>query len=284
MVEKLQVEGGEIAFDVDGRGPLVVLAHGMGDTRHSYRFVVPALVAAGFRVANVDIRGCGESSATWASYSRGDIAGDLLAVIRHLGGPAVVIGQSISGGAATVAAARAPQDVVGAIELAPFTRAQRFDLLGMLRHARHRKGMTHLATMMLRGSVPAWLRYLDLAIPQKPADWPQEWARIAGHLGDPARMAALRAMGQTSPADAGEQLPHVTVPVLVVMGTADPDWADPRAEGEGVIAALRPGIGRLAIIDGAGHYPHVERPGEVVELAVPFLRSVFSTRTGPADA
>lgn len=284
MVEKLQVEGGEIAFDVVGQGPLVVLAHGMGDTRHSYRFVVPALVAAGFRVANVDIRGCGESSATWASYSRGDIAGDLLAVIRHLGGPAVIIGQSISGGAATVAAARAPQDVVGAIELAPFTRAQRFDLMGMLRHARHRKGMTHLATMMLRGSVPAWLRYLDLAIPQKPADWPQERARIAGHLGDPARMASLRAMGQTSPADAGEQLPHVTVPVLVVMGTADPDWADPRAEGEGVIAALRPGIGRLAIIDGAGHYPHVERPGEVVELAVPFLRSVFSTRTGPADA
>lgn len=284
MVEKLQVEGGEIAFDVVGQGPLVVLAHGMGDTRHSYRFAVPALVAAGFRVANVDIRGCGESSATWASYSRGDIAGDLLAVIRHLGGPAVIIGQSISGGAATVAAARAPQDVVGAIELAPFTRAQRFDLMGMLRHARHRKGMTHLATMMLRGSVPAWLRYLDLAIPQKPADWPQEQARIAGHLGDPARMASLRAMGQTSPADAGEQLPHVTVPILVVMGTADPDWADPRAEGEGVIAALRPGIGRLAIIDGAGHYPHVERPGEVVELAVPFLRSVFSTRTGPADA
>ncbi len=38
MVEKLQVEGGEIAFDVVGQGPLVVLAHGMGDTRHSYRF------------------------------------------------------------------------------------------------------------------------------------------------------------------------------------------------------------------------------------------------------
>ena len=284
MVEKIQVQGGEIAFDVVGDGPLVVLAHGMGDSRRSYRFVVPALVEAGFRVANVDIRGCGESSATWASYSRGDIAGDLLAVIRHLGGPAVIVGQSISGGAATVAAARAPHDVVGVVELAPFTRTQRFDPVGLIRHARHRKGMTRLATMMLRGSVPAWLRYLDLAIPQKPADWAQEQAGIARHLADPARMAALRAMGQTSPADAGEQLPHVTVPVLVVMGTADPDWADPRAEGEGVIAALRPGIGRLAVIEGAGHYPHVERPGEVVDLAVPFLRSAFSIGTGAADA
>ncbi|WP_065571167.1 alpha/beta fold hydrolase [Microbacterium oleivorans] len=284
MVEKIQVQGGEIAFDVTGEGPLVVLAHGMGDSRRSYRFVVPSLVAAGFRVANVDIRGCGESSATWASYGRSDIAGDLLAVIRHLGGPAVIVGQSISGGAATVAAARAPQDVVGVVELAPFTRAQRFDLIGLIRHSRHRKGMTRLAAMMLRGSVPAWLRYLDLAIPQKPADWTEEQARTARHLHDPARMAALRAMGQTSPADAGEQLPHVTVPVLVVMGTADPDWADPRAEGEGVIAALQPGIGRLAVIDGAGHYPHVERPSEVVELTVPFLRSAFSIETGAAGA
>lgn len=284
MVERLQVEGGEIAFDVSGSGPLVVLAHGMGDSRRSYRFVVPALVEAGFRVANVDIRGCGESSAAWGSYARSDIAGDLLAVIRRLGGPAVIIGQSISGGAATIAAARAPQDVVGVIELAPFTRTQKVDPVGLIRRARHRRGMTRLMTMMLRGSVTAWLRYLDLAIPLKPADWRQEQAHIARRLEDPARMAALRAMGKTSPTDAGEQLPHVTVPVLVVMGTADPDWADPRAEGEGIVAALPSGIGRLAVIDGAGHYPHVERPEEVLELAVPFLRSALQARTGPADA
>ena len=94
---------------------------------------------------------------------------------------------------------------------------------------------------------------------------------------DPERMAALRAMGRTSPADAGEQLPRVTVPVLVVMGSADPDWADPRVEGEGIVAALPPGLGRLAVIHGAGHCPHVERPDEVVELALPFLRSLLPT-------
>ncbi len=67
---------GTIAYDVTGDGPLVVLAHGMGDSRHSYRFLVPALVAAGYRVANVDIRGCGDSSLGWDGYSRTDIAGD----------------------------------------------------------------------------------------------------------------------------------------------------------------------------------------------------------------
>lgn len=284
MSQKLSVEGGEIAFDVAGEGPLVVLAHGMGDSRRSYRFVMPTLVAAGYRVANVDLRGCGESSPTWASYERVDIAGDLLAVIRHLGGPAVIIGQSISGGAATIAAATAPRDVAGVIELAPFTRVQRFDARGLLRNSHHRKGMVRLAGMLLRGSVTAWLSYLDLAIPRKPVDWEQERENISRHLSDPARMAALRAMGRTTPADAGAQLPYVSVPVLVVMGSADPDWADPRTEGEGVIAELAPGIGELAIIDGAGHYPHVERPDEVVDLARPFLRTVFAAQAGATDA
>src|SRR3954468_2078442 len=100
MTEFLTVDGGTIAYEVSGAGPLVVLAHGMGDSRASYRFVVPQLVAAGYRVAHVDLRGCGESSTRWAAYSRAAIAGDLIAVIRLLGGPAVLVGQSISGGAA----------------------------------------------------------------------------------------------------------------------------------------------------------------------------------------
>ncbi|WIB12139.1 alpha/beta fold hydrolase [Curtobacterium sp. MCPF17_052] len=119
MLEHIERDGGTIAVDVSGTGPLVVLAHGMGDSRHSYRFLVPELVAAGYRVANVDIRGCGDSSTGWTGYSRADIAGDLVAVVRHLGGPAVVVGQSISGGAATIAAADAPELITGVVELAP---------------------------------------------------------------------------------------------------------------------------------------------------------------------
>ena len=113
MTEHLTIGSESLAYDLEGDGPLVVLAHGMGDSRRSYRFLVPGLVAAGYRVANVDLRGCGESSTGWDGYSRTDIAGDLVALVRHLGGPAVIIGQSISGGAATIAAATAPDLVAG---------------------------------------------------------------------------------------------------------------------------------------------------------------------------
>lgn len=271
MLEHLRTVEGTIAYDVSGDGPLVVLAHGMGDSRHAYRFIVPELVAAGYRVANVDIRGCGDSSTSWTSYQRADIARDLVAVVRHLGGPAVIVGQSISGGAATIAAADAPDVVAGIVELAPFTRKQALDLVGLLRNRRHRTGTFQLAKVMATGSLGGWLAYLDTAVPTKPVDWTEERARIESTLRQPERMAVLRAMTKTSPADAGARLRDVHCPVLVIEGSADPDWAVPRAEGERVLADLPDGLGELAVIDGAGHYPHTETPTEVLALVLPFL-------------
>ena len=272
MTQHLSIGTSTLAHDLVGEGPLVVLAHGMGDTRRSYRFLVPGLVAAGYRVANVDIRGCGESSVEWDGYSRTDIAGDLVALIRHLGGPAVVVGQSISGGAATIAAATAPELVVGVVELAPFTRKQPLlDVSGLLRSPRYRKGFVRLAQVLATGSLPAWTRYLDLAVPTKPADWDAELARTVATMSEAGRMKVLQKMCQTSPADAGAQLANVRCPVLVVEGSADPDWTDPRAEGERILADLPDGLGELAVIEGAGHYPHTETPDEVLALTLPFL-------------
>lgn len=284
MLEHFDTGAGTIAYDLTGTGPLVVLAHGMGDSRHAYRFIVPELVAAGYRVANVDIRGAGDSSTGWAGYERADIAGDLVALVRHLGGPAVVVGQSISGGAATIAAATAPDDVVGIVELAPFTRKQSLDLVGLLRNRTHRAGTLQLLKLMTTGSLPGWLAYLDLAIPTKPADWAEERGRIERTLQQPERMAALRAMTKTSPADAGARLGDVRCPVLVVEGSADPDWADPRAEGERILADLPDGLGELVVLDGVGHYPHTEAPTEVLALLLPFLGRTLPSVTGDQRA
>src|ERR1700712_2512054 len=148
MTEYLEVGNNTLAYDVSGEGPLVVLAHGIGDSRHSYRFIVPALVSAGYRVANVDIRGCGDSDVGWDGDSRPEIAGGPAAPVRHLGGPAVIVGQSISGGAATIAAATAPDLVTGLIELAPFTRAQTIPLGGLVKVKRYRKGSMRLMGTM----------------------------------------------------------------------------------------------------------------------------------------
>ncbi|MGW1224928.1 alpha/beta fold hydrolase [Streptomyces sp. NPDC002530] len=273
MTEYLTVDGGTIAYEVAGAGPLIVLAHGMGDSRVAYRSVVPALVAAGYRVAAVDLRGCGESGTAWSDWSRTAIAGDLIALVRHLGGPAVLVGHSISGGAATIAAAQEPALVSAVVELAPFTRKQSFRL-GDLRVGRLRRGMTRLLGAVMFGSLRLWRGYLDVAYPgAKPAGWEARLDGIGAMLSEPARMKAFQGMGRSAPTDAGERLPDVRCPVLVVMGTLDPDWADPHAEGTAVVDALPAGLGRLDMIEGAGHYPHDQFPDQVVSLMLAFLAS-----------
>lgn len=273
MTEYLAVDGGTLAYEVAGAGPLIVLAHGMGDSRAAYRSVTPRLVAAGYRVAAVDLRGCGESSVGWPAWSRTAIAGDLLAVIRHLGGPAVLVGHSISGGAATIAAAQEPGLVNAVVELGPFTRKQSIRL-GDLGVKRFRQGMLRLLGAGMFGSVPLWRSYLDLAYPGvKPADWAERLGRVDSLLREPGRMKAMQGMGRSAPTDAGEQLGNVRCPVLVLMGTLDPDWADPHAEGSAIIDDLPSGLGRLEMIEGAGHYPHDQFPDEVVSLTLAFLRS-----------
>jgi pimeloyl-ACP methyl ester carboxylesterase len=272
MTEFLTVGGGTIAYEVTGSGPLVVLAHGLGDNRDAYRFVVPQLAAAGYRVVAVDIRGCGESSTGWAGYSRTDIAGDLVALVRHLGGPAVLVGHSIAGGAVTIAAAQAPELVEGIVELAPFTRAQSIKL-GDFGSKRYRSGTTRLMMTSLLGRVSWWHSYLDLAVPgHKPADWDQQLKRNATELADPGRMKALQQMTRISPADAGAKLGDVACPALIIEGSLDPDWVDPLAEGTAIVAAMPAGTATVEVIEGAGHYPHTQFPDETVALLLPFLR------------
>ena len=120
-------------------------------------------------------------------------------------------------------------------------------------------------------SLGLFLRYLGLAYPARPADYPGYRAALAAKLRDPGRMAEFLKTFN-SPADAAAQLPNVRCPALVIMGTADPDFAGPQAEGEAIVAAMPAGAGTVAMVDGAGHYPHAQSPEAVAELVIPFLK------------
>ena len=277
MTEYLNTAGGTLAYDVAGSGPLVVLAHGIGDQRGSYRHLVPLLVAAGYRVANVDIRGHGESSMGWTSYDGGsaitrtDIAGDLLDLIRHLGGPAVVVGQSISGGAATIAAAQGAELVSAVVEINPFTKVQGFSVGALFTVGRYRKGMIRMAGTAGFKSLWMWQRYLDVAYPVRPADHAEAMAGQIAKLREPGRMAEFMKTLKSTPKDADAQLANVKCPALIVMGTADPDFADPQAEGEAIVAKLPAGLGRVAVVEGSGHYAQADAADRVAQLIVEFL-------------
>ena len=119
----LNRDGGKIAYDVTGAGLLVICVPSMGDLRAEYRFLVPKLAGAGYRVATMDQRGIGESSAAWPDHSVGGVGSDIVALARHLNaGPAVVIGDSSGGGAAVWAAAEAPDVIAGIVLVDAFVR------------------------------------------------------------------------------------------------------------------------------------------------------------------
>lgn len=270
-VSYVDVPGGRIAYEEIGQGPLIVLSHGIGDMRQAYRFLAPLLAKAGYRVASVDMRGHGDSSVGWTSISRSDVGGDLLAVVRHLGGPAVIVGQSLSGGAATVAAAQDPETVSAIVELGPFTRVPKTDYGAMLRVKQYRRGGLLMGGTMAFHSLRLWFRYLNVAYPTKPADWDDYTAALRAKLTETDRMDEFMKTMKTDGSDAESQLPNVRCPALVVMGTADPDFPDPAAEGEAIVAAMPKGVGTLEVIDGVGHYPHAECPEKLAGIVTGFL-------------
>ena len=275
QTEFVDHERGRIAYDVVGDGPLVVLSPGMADTRSTYRVLAPLLADAGYRVASVDLRGHGGSSTGWDSYSHRDTAGDLIEVIRTLGGPAVIVGHSFSGGATTIAASTHSDLVSAIVEIDPFTRPSKLSVPALLSNAHnYRRGALLLARFSLTGSVKAWLKYLDVAYPgRKPADWDIYLRALQANLREPGRIKAAQKMFRSSATQkvAGARLADVRCPALLVMGRNDSDFPNPEAEAKAIVGLLPAGLDRYEMIDDAGHYPHAEYPQRVAEAMLPFL-------------
>jgi len=277
--EYVEITGGRIAYEVIGHGPLVVLSPGIADTRSTYRFLAPLIANAGYRVASVDLRGHGESSIGWDSYTHADTAADLIEVVRKLGGPAVIVGQSFSGGATTIAAATNPDVVSAIVEIDPFTRPPKFSVAALLRNDHnYRRGALLLARFVFTGSVKTWSKYLDVAYPgRKPADWDTWLAALQANLREPGRAKAAQKMfiSTATLKRAAAQLADVRCPALVVMGGSDSDFPEPEAEAAAIVRLLPAGLGRYAMIENAGHYPHAQYPQQVADALLPFLAEHF---------
>jgi pimeloyl-ACP methyl ester carboxylesterase len=275
--EYVNVASGRIAYEVVGHGPLVLLSHGMGDNRSAYRFLAPLIAAAGYRVASVDLRGHGKSSTGWASYTHSDSAGDLMEVIRKLGGPAAIVGQSFSGGVATIAAAKNPDLVTAIVEIGPFTRPPTISLTALLSNAHHRHGALLLTRFLIGGNVKTWLKYLDVAYPgRKPTDWNTWLLALEANLREPGRVKPVQSMARGKLVEAGAQLANVRCPALVVMGSNDPDWPDSKAEAAAIVGLMPAGRSQYVMIENAGHYPHAQYPQQVADAILPFLAKAAS--------
>jgi pimeloyl-ACP methyl ester carboxylesterase len=255
---------GRISYDVVGSGPLVVLVPGMGDLRSAYRFLTPVLVAAGYRVACTDLRGHGESDTTFASYGDADTADDVAALIEELGGPAVIVGNSMGAGAAVLVAADHPDLISGLVLVGPWVRN---GANGALQRALFR------VVMARAWAAGAWKAYLPkLYAGRRPEDFDQYRRQLVANLHRPGYTKAFSLTTRTDHGPAEARLGDVNAPVMVVMGELDPDFKDPIAEANWIGERLH---GEVVMVPEAGHYPQSQRPAITNDAVVRFLSSVY---------
>lgn len=251
-----------LAYDSVGSGPLVVLLPGAGDLRSEYRFVVDRIASAGYRVVTADLPGHGDSS-TASEYTVESTAQAIVDLIETLDtGPAVVVGTSFAPAAAIWAAAERPDLVEGIVAISPHLHADG-SLKGRLQGVAL-KGL-------LRGpwAAAVWAKlYTGWYKASPPGDLAAEVGRLRTMVADPARRAAVRRTLTAGRAGVAEKVSRLDRPSLVVFGSADDHFPDPVAEAASVSAELG---GHHVIVDGAGHYPHVEQPQVVAQAVLAFL-------------
>jgi pimeloyl-ACP methyl ester carboxylesterase len=263
QTQYVQRSEGKLAYtDYGGDGELVLMLPGMGALRSEYRFLGPQLQAAGYHPIGVDLRGQGESSVPWPVYDVPSVGGDILALVDHFdAGPAHVIATSFTPGAAVWAAAERPEAIASLVLIGAFVRNAEINPL-----------MQGILWLMMHNpwEVSLWGQFYRRLYPSRqPDDFETYMQALLANLREPGRFNANRSLGESSRAPSEERLTRVKAPVLVVMGTKDPDFPDPA--GEGQFIASQTG-GTLALIDGAGHYPQTEMPEQTGPMIADFLQ------------
>jgi pimeloyl-ACP methyl ester carboxylesterase len=261
--------------------PPLLLAHGGFDFAGTFDVFAPMLAAAGYRVVSWDHRGHGDSEHA-AFYSWEADVRDAVTVLDSVtASPVPVVGHSKGGGLMLQLADALPHRVSHLVNLdgVPSRRAfpdvadhQRTamlaqELTGWLDHRRtladaQRKPGTldELAERRRRMNPrlsPEWLRYLVTVGGFESADgW--RWKL------DPTMR--FGGFGPWRPEWSMMRLPAIGVPVLAVLGTE----VDPMGWGTGpddVSSHLPPG-GRVEVVEGVGHFMHIEQPRRVADLVL----------------
>jgi pimeloyl-ACP methyl ester carboxylesterase len=208
-----------------------------------------ARTTAGYRVACTDLRGHGESDTTFASYGDADTVGDVSALIEELGGPAVIVGNSMGAGAAVLVAAGHPELVSGLVLVGPWVRN---GANGAVQRALFR-------LVMARPWAAAWKWYLPKVYAgRRPDDFEDYRDRLVANLRRPGYAKAFSLTSRTDHAPAEARSPTWPHPPWSSWGSSTPtspdaaaeaDWIGETVHGEVVVAFASwtdPGAGHSA--------------------------------------
>jgi pimeloyl-ACP methyl ester carboxylesterase len=245
-----------LAIEERGSGDPLVLVHGIATNRQIWNLVVPVL-AADRRVVTLDVPGFGDSPPVDDGFELESVAERIARGLarRRIRGPYDVVGHSLGAGVALALAEQRPSSVRRLLLVAPagFEAIPRAVSVALAAGA---DGWLAARRRLAPLSDLRWGRRLLLGFAAADGgELPPGLARQMIEASAGARRTAS-AMATITRADLGPRLAKTAMPLGVIWGTEDRTVPPRLAEA---VTAARPDA-EIAMIDGTGHVPMLERP------------------------
>jgi pimeloyl-ACP methyl ester carboxylesterase len=263
------VDGTRLRMIDSGRGTPVVFLHGIGASMYGWRYALPPVVAAGYRVVAFDNRGFGFSDKPAHGYSNAEYARLVVALLDSLGiSSAVLVGHSMGGAIAAEVALAHPDRVRGMVLIDAAGYGVRWP--GVLKIARW-PFVGAIATAFRGRWITGRILRSTYADPSRvtEAEVDQYYAPVP----DPNFGRALRGVLREFRFDSlGGRLVAVHTPTLIVWGDAD-RWISLR---DGSRFARELPRSEFVLVARAGHAVPEESPDEFNRLLLDFLKEGLS--------
>ena len=284
-VEQISIHGQRFGYRRGGNGPVLLLLHGIAGSSRTW---IPAmhLLQRDFTVLAPDFLGHGESTKPPGDYSLGNHASAMRDFLQLLGiERATVVGQSFGGGVAMQFAYQFPE------------MCERLVLVDAGGLGREVNWMLRLVTL------PAAEYVMPVLFPSLVRDWGNSVARFLGDRGIRNARAAEMWRSYTSLTEADNRQAFVRTmravidpggqavsaidrlylaartPTLIVWG--DQDKMIPVVHAYKAHEAIP--NSRLEIMEGVGHFPHVEQPTRFAEILTDFLHTTQPSKYSPEE-
>jgi len=279
--ERFELDGAGYNLEIQGNGPALVLLHGFTGSAVAWRGFTAGFLET-HRVIGLDALGHGLSDAPAdpARYAMPQVAADFVALLDKLELENVaLLGYSMGGRLALYLALTHPERVSRLIlESASPGLANT-----AVRQARTASDNA-LAERLEREGVESFVAYWEkLPLWDSQVQLPASVRAVQHALrlrNNPQGLAnSLRGMGTGVQPSLWERLPGLTIPTLLIAGELDQKFCEIGRQMQANLPDAR-----LAIVPGAGHTVHLERPSEFEYLVKEFCNCSGSAGEGPEAA
>ncbi|AKU95610.1 Beta-ketoadipate enol-lactone hydrolase [Labilithrix luteola] len=249
-----------------GKGPPVLLLHGISNSGRAWAPQIPSLVAAGYRVIVPDHAGHGASARLSAPFGVADLADDIESLLAHLRIETLdLVGLSLGGMVALELALRHPARIGRLVVANSFDKTATPPFQAMAKGWAETFERPHGPVARLEQSWPSLVSPAFQATPDGLRTY-QIWHGIAATADGASLAHVARGIGNF---DVSARIGQLVMPTLFIAGSLDamspPEMSRHMAE--------RVPRARCVVIDGAAHISNVDSAEVFSSRLVDFLHA-----------